>query len=173
MKNNISFFALTELFISIIIGVLLLYLTFAIINKFIRKKHNIKYDNISFSIFVSSIIFSVGYLVADIKAPILNSLRIIQEQPDYTGNIYIDGLKYSLMFLIIIIASIFLINAISFYLFSSMTKTLKEFDEIKKDNIAVAILSGVIIIAVSIMLKDSLYFLLDTFVPYPEIPRLK
>ena len=173
MKNNISFFALTELFISIIIGVLLLYLTFAIINKFIRKKHNIKYDNISFSIFVSSIIFSVGYLVADIKAPILNSLRIIQEQPDYTGNIYIDGLKYSLMFLIIIIASIFLINAISFYLFSSMTKTLKEFDEIKKDNIAVAILSGVIIIAVSIMLKDSLYFLLDTFVPYPEIPRFK
>tara|TARA_Y100001954_G_scaffold203703_1_gene224555 strand:- start:1783 stop:1947 length:165 start_codon:yes stop_codon:yes gene_type:complete len=53
-----------------------------------------------------------------------------------------------------------------------MTKTLNEFEEIKKDNIAVAIISGVIIISVSVMLKDSLYFLLDTFVPYPEIPRL-
>jgi uncharacterized membrane protein YjfL (UPF0719 family) len=53
-----------------------------------------------------------------------------------------------------------------------MTKTIDEFEEIKKDNIAVAIIVGVIIIAVSIMLKDSLYFLLETFVPYPDAPSL-
>jgi uncharacterized membrane protein YjfL (UPF0719 family) len=52
-----------------------------------------------------------------------------------------------------------------------MTKTIKEFEEIKKDNIAVAILSGVIIITISVMLKDSLYFLMDTLVPYPENVR--
>ena len=59
----------------------------------------------------------------------------------------------------------------SFYFFSLMTKTIKEFEEIKKDNIAVAILSGVIIITISVMLKDSLYFLMDTLVPYPENVR--
>ena len=52
-----------------------------------------------------------------------------------------------------------------------MTKTINEFDEIKKDNIAMAIICGVIIVSISLILKDSLYFLLDTFVPYPEIPR--
>ena len=85
---------------------------------------------------------------------------------------HLNGFKHGIIFLIIIVASIYLINVLSFYLFSLMTKTLNEFEEIKKDNIAVAIISGVIIISVSVMLKDSLYFLLDTFVPYPEIPRL-
>ena len=85
--ENITFLALTELLISIIIGVGLLYLTFSIINRFIRKKNDIKYSNISFSIFTSSIIFSVGYLIADIKAPILNTLRLLNENPDYSGNI--------------------------------------------------------------------------------------
>ena len=169
--ENITYLALTELLISIIIGVTLLYFTFSIINKFIRRKNGIKYNNISFAIFTSSIIFSVGYLLADIKAPILNTLRLLRENPDYTGNIYVDGFKYGFT-IIIIIASIYLVNVLSFYLFSMMTKTLNEFEEIKKDNIAVAIISSVIIIAVSLMLKDSLYFLLDTFVPYPEVPSL-
>ena len=110
--------------------------------------------------------------MADIKEPILNSLRLLKENPDYTGNIYLDGTKYVILFILAIILCIYLINVLSFYLFSMMTKNLNEFKEIKKDNIAVAILSGVIIITISIMLKDSLYFLLDTFVPYPEvIPR--
>tara|TARA_B100000963_G_C22636851_1_gene678062 strand:- start:4015 stop:4533 length:519 start_codon:yes stop_codon:yes gene_type:complete len=170
--ENITYLALTELLISIVIGVTLLYLTFSIINKFIRRKNGIKYNNISFAIFTSSIIFSVGYLLADIKSPILNTLRLLRENPDYAGNIYVDGFKYGILFIIIIIASIYLVNVLSFYLFSMMTKTLNEFDEIKKDNIAVAIISSVIIIAVSLMLKDSLYFLLDTFVPYPDAPSL-
>ena len=170
--ENITYLALTELLISIVVGVSLLFLTFSIINKFIRKKNGIKYNNISFSIFTSAIIFSVGYLVADIKAPILNTLRLLRENPDYSGNIYVDGLKYTVLFLVIIIASIYLINILSYYLFSTMTKTIDEFEEIKKDNIAVAIIVGVIIIAVSIMLKDSLYFLLETFVPYPDAPSL-
>ena len=93
--ENITYLALTELLISIIIGVTLLYFTFSIINKFIRRKNGIKYNNISFAIFTSSIIFSVGYLLADIKAPILNTLRLLRENPDYTGNIYVDGFKYT------------------------------------------------------------------------------
>ena len=173
MENNLSFLALTELLISIFIGITLLYLTFTVIDKFIRKKHDIKYDNIAFSIFISSILFSVGYLFSGIKTPILNSVRIIEQQADYTGNIYIDGIKYGLLFFALIVVSIFLINVISFFLFFSMTKTIDEFEEIKNNNVAVAIISGVIIISISLIVNDSLYFLLDTFVPYPDNPRLQ
>ena len=54
-----------------------------------------------------------------------------------------------------------------------MTKNIKEFQEIQKNNVAVAIFTGVIVISISIMLKDSLYFLLDTFVPYPDVPKFE
>ncbi len=173
MKNDITYYALTEMIFTICIGVILLYITYKIIDKYIRIKHKIEITNVSYSIFLSSIIFSVGYLISDIKTPILNSLRIIQEQPEYSGDFLIDGLKYTTLFLTIIIASIFLINIISIYLFAVMTKTIDEFKEIKQNNIAVAILMAVIIISISIMVKGSLYFLLDTFVPYPEIPKFE
>ena len=48
-----------------------------------------------------------------------------------------------------------------------------ESEEIKNNNVAVAIISGVIIISISLIVNDSLYFLLDTFVPYPDNPRLQ
>ena len=50
-----------------------------------------------------------------------------------------------------------------------MTKDINEFEEIKNNNIAVSIITSVIIISISLLAKDSLYLLLESFVPYPEI----
>jgi uncharacterized membrane protein YjfL (UPF0719 family) len=50
-----------------------------------------------------------------------------------------------------------------------MTRSVNEFKEIKEGNIAVSLIVGVIVISISIMVKDSLYFLLETFVPYPDV----
>ena len=53
-----------------------------------------------------------------------------------------------------------------------MTKSINEFQEIKKNNIAVAILTATIIISISLLVKESMYLLLETFVPYPELPKI-
>ena len=53
-----------------------------------------------------------------------------------------------------------------------MTKNINEFQEIKKNNLAVAILTATIIISISLLVKESLYLLLETFVPYPEVPNI-
>ena len=47
-----------------------------------------------------------------------------------------------------------------------------EVGEISKNNIAVSILTITIIISISLLVKDSLYLLLESFVPYPDIPRI-
>ena len=135
--------------------------------------NNIRDNNLSYSIFMSSILFSVAYLIKDIKTPILNSIRILQENTDNGSVLFFDVTKYTLLFLVVVILSIFIINLISLSLFTFMTKNIKEFQEIQKNNIAVAIFTGVIVISISIMLKDSLYFLLDTFVPYPDVPKFE
>ena len=51
-----------------------------------------------------------------------------------------------------------------------MTKDVKEFEEIKKNNVAVSIITAVVIISISLLAKDSLYLILEAFVPYPEMP---
>tara|TARA_B110000259_G_scaffold74077_1_gene87140 strand:- start:641 stop:805 length:165 start_codon:yes stop_codon:yes gene_type:complete len=51
-----------------------------------------------------------------------------------------------------------------------MTKDVKEFEEIKNNNIAVSLITAAIVIAISLMVKPSLFLILESFVPYPDMP---
>tara|TARA_B110000444_G_C18707754_1_gene532196 strand:- start:67 stop:588 length:522 start_codon:yes stop_codon:yes gene_type:complete len=172
MNTELFYYSLVEIGISIVFGVSLLYFTYRVINKLVKKKFDISSDNISFSIFTSSILFSVAYLISGIKSPILNSLKMLSNNPEYDGSLIIDGFKYSGLFLTVIIITISLVIFISVKLFTYMTKNINEFQEIKKNNLAVAILTATIIISISLLVKESLYLLLETFVPYPEVPNI-
>jgi len=171
MNKNLFYYSIAEIGVSIIIGVILLFTTYKLIDRLVKKEFNISIDNISYSIFSSSVLFSVAYLISGIKAPILNSLRIISENPEYKGSLVIDGLKYTVLFLVIIVIAIAFINFLSVKLFTIMTKNVNEFKEISKNNIAVSILTATIIISISLLVKESLYLLLESFVPYPDVPR--
>lgn len=172
MNKELFFYSIAEIGISIFIGILLLFITSKIVNKFVKKKYNIHIDNISYAIFSSSILFSVAYLINGVKAPILNSLRMITKNPNYDGSLILDGFKYTGTFLIIIIITIIFINFLSIKLFTLMTKEIVEFEEISKNNIAVSIIMATIIISISLLVKESLYLMLESFVPYPEIPKI-
>lgn len=171
MNTELFYYAIAEIGISITIGITLLFFTYKLIDRLVKKKFNISLDNLSYSIFSSSILFSVAYLISGIKAPILTSLRLISENPDYDGSLILDGLKYTLLFLLIVVIAITFINFLSVKLFTIMTKDINEFEEISKNNIAISILTATIIISISLLVKDSLYLLLESFVPYPETPR--
>ena len=172
MNKELFYYALIEIGISLIIGVFLLYFTYRVIDRFIKQKFQISLDNISFSIFSSSILFSVAYLISGIKSPILNSLKLLSNNPEYTGSLVLDGFKYTGLFLTIIIITTALVIIVSIKLFTYMTKRIDEFQEIKKNNIAIAIITATIIISISIMVKESLYLLIETFVPYPKTPKI-
>jgi len=100
----------------------------------------------------------------------LNLLRMFSENPEYDGSLLLDGLKCTFLFLLIIITVISLINFLSLKLFTIITKNINKIEEMGKNNIAVSILTATIIISISLLVKDSLYLLLEPFVPYPETP---
>jgi hypothetical protein len=172
MNTEVFYYSIIEIVISLFFGVLLLYLTYKVIDKLVRRKLEISLDNISFSIFASSILFSVAYLISGIKSPILNSLKMLGDNPEYEGSLILDGFKYSGLFLSLMIISICLVIFISIKLFTYMTANIDEFKEIQKNNIAVAILTATIVISISMLIKESLYLLLESFVPYPDIPNI-
>jgi len=172
MNTKLFYYSLAEIGISLVIGVTLLYFTYRILDKYVMQKHNLSHDNISASIFVSSILFSVAYLISDIKSPLLNSLKMLGNNPEYDGVLVLDGFKYLGLFLGVMLITIAIVIVISIRLFTYMTKNINEFEELKKNNIAVAILTAVIVISISLLVKESLYLLLETFVPYPEVPRI-
>jgi len=172
MNTEIFYYSIIEIVISLFFGVTLLYFSYRTINKLVKNKFEINLDNVSYSIFSSSILFSVAYLISGIKSPILNSLKMLSNDPNYEGSMILDSFKYSGIFLFIIIITIAIVIFISIKLFTYMTTDINEFEEIKKNNIAVAILTATIIISISLLVKESLYLLLESFVPYPDIPNI-
>ena len=172
MNTETFYYSLLEIGVSIFLGVTILYLSYRIIDKFVRERLKISSNNVSFALFVSSILFSVAYLISGIKSPILNSIKLLLDNPQYEGSIVLDGIKYSLLFLIIIIITIALVILTSILIFTYMTKKIDEFDEIRKNNIAVGIITATLVISISIIIKESIYLLLESFVPYPEIPKI-
>tara|TARA_B110000238_G_C15896482_1_gene340035 strand:- start:107 stop:541 length:435 start_codon:yes stop_codon:yes gene_type:complete len=142
------------------------------LDRFIKKKYDIANNNLAFSVFSSSILFSVAYLISGIKAPILNSLRMLSNDGEYEGSLILDGFKYTSLFLIIILIAIGLVIYLSINLYTKMTKDVNEFNEIKANNVAVSLIMATIIISISILIKESLYLMLETFVPYPDLPKI-
>jgi uncharacterized membrane protein YjfL (UPF0719 family) len=172
MNTETFYYSLLEIGVSIFLGVTILYLSYRIIDKLVRERLKISSNNVSFALFVSSILFSVAYLISGIKSPILNSIKLLLDNPQYEGSIVLDGIKYSLLFFIIIIITIALVILISILMFTYMTNKINEFDEIRKNNIAVGIITATLVISISIIIKESIYLLLESFVPYPEIPKI-
>ena len=172
MNEKIFYYSLIELGISLIIGVVLLYYTYRIINKYVKQKYSISTSNLSFGIFASSILFSVGYILTGIKSPIVSVLRVLQNDPNYEGFFVLDALKYTGLFVFVIIVVVTLVNFISIKLFTWMTKDINEFEEIKKDNVSISIITAVIVIVMTLLVKDSIYLVLESFIPYPEVPDI-
>lgn len=172
MNTNLFFYSLTEIIISLLFGIILLYSTYRMLDRFIKKKYDIANDNLAFSVFSSSILFSVAYLISGIKAPILNSLRMLSNDGEYEGSLILDGFKYTSLFLIIILIAIGLVIYLSINLYTKMTKDVNEFNEIKANNVAVSLIMATIIISISVLIKESLYLMLETFVPYPDLPKI-
>jgi len=170
-NNDLFYTSIIQLGISIFIGTIVLYSTYKLIDRFIRKKYEIEINNTAYGILCASILFSVAYLISDIKDPILNSVELIQRGGNDVS-VFLEGMKYTGLFLGISVFIIWLINVISIYLFTIMTKDIDEFKEIKDNNIAVALITSIIVISISIMIKSSLYLMLESFVPYPDIPTI-
>ena len=87
-NDELFFNSITQLIISIIIGTIVLYSSYKIIDRYIRKKHNIDLNNTAYGILCASILFSIGYLITGVKDPIINSVELIQRNPDFSGSVF-------------------------------------------------------------------------------------
>lgn len=172
MNTDLFFFSILQFGLSLMIGMMLIYATFKIINKRIAVKYKLEFTNVAFAILCGAILFSVSYLIEGVKEPLMNTIRIIQNDPSREGSLFFESIKYAGIFLVISVVVIGIINVLSIHLFKVMTRGINEFEEIKKENIAVSIITSVIIVSISLMVKDSVMLMLESFIPYPEIPKI-
>lgn len=163
-----------ELSIAIIVGVLALYITHYVILRIYKSKfpEDNPYKNNAFLIFVSGMMFSVAYLLTGIIHPLSSTLDILTKTYPESTDLILSFSKYLGLFVLIGLILGGIINFISYVLFSTLTTQVNELDEIKSGNIGIAIFVSIMAITIAVFCKEPFLVVLETFIPYPELPRL-
>ena len=167
MNTQLFTLALLEIVLSIVITVVIIFISYKILKKLFFEKEDLGGDNLALSIFTSRIVLSIGLILSEILPSITNVIRIASTQNQTIDAITIA--KYSALYLFIGFIAAIVINGSVFLLFSMLTKGVNEFREIKQNNIAVAILVVAILISITLIAKDSIALLISSLIPYPEV----
>lgn len=165
---ELFYLAISQVIISVVLSILVFYVSYKVLIKvFHLKEQRFDNDNLALSIFFSSIILSTGYLLSDIISTIFNSISLIKIHNE--GNHYFEVFKYSASALLLGFLVASMIQLGSFLLLRGLTKHLKEVEQLKRNNLAVAILLASILMAITFIVKDGLIFLIELFLPRPEV----
>ena len=167
MNSKLFTLSLIEIVLSILITVIIIFITYKILKWIFFRDYDLKGDNLAFTIFTSGIVLSVGIILSEILPSITNIIRLSTTQTEAVDTSTI--ILYSGLYLLIGFITAVFINASVFFLFSMLTKGMDEFKEIKNNNISVAILVVTILISITIILKDSIALLISSLIPYPEV----
>ena len=90
LNEDLFYSSIFQLLLTILIGTIVLYSTYKIIDKYIREKNKIEINNTAYGILCGSILFSVGYLISGINEIILNSIDLISSNSNFDGSIVLE-----------------------------------------------------------------------------------
>ena len=166
MNSKLLGLAIFEIVIAIIVSVVIIYASYKILKLLFFKTTDLKQDNMAFTVFTGGIILSVGMILSEIIPSITNVIRLSMSTNEEIP--VSEIIMYSGLYLIIGFLFAVLINAAVFILFSSLTKGMNEFKDIQQNNLATSILVVATLIAITLILKDSISLLISALIPYPE-----
>ena len=147
---------LIQLIISIIFAVLALYIAFAVLGKItkgVNEEKELAKGNAAVGIIVASVFVAIALVVqsgvSGISVGINKALSV--------GILSVDGLlAVGTAFIQLILVIVLAVAAIylALYILDKLTKGVDEFEEIKKGNVAVALMMGGVIIAVAVIIQS-------------------
>lgn len=167
MNTQLFILSIIEIILALVSSVVIIFLSYKILKRLFFTKEDLRGDNKAFTIFTSGIVLSIGLILSEIVPSITNLIRLSVTQSEAISGISILG--YSGLYLLIGFVIAIFINGSVFFLFSMLTRGVNEFQEIKQNNMSVAILVVAILISITLIVKDGIALLVSSLVPYPEV----
>jgi uncharacterized membrane protein YjfL (UPF0719 family) len=165
-------FGLIEFFVSILISFILIfgsYRLFLALTSRLDEERELKAGNTSIGIILGSTILGEAIVVKQAIYPVMAVIQIfVLGQEKNIGN-FIKMVGFSIGY--VILAGILALACIifSFWLFNRMTPRLDQFEEIKKNNLAVTLFMGFFIITICFLISSGVAGLTRALIPFPEV----
>jgi hypothetical protein len=154
-----------------IFTVFIIWISYRIIHKLVFRTNSDDPGNISVAILLSSILLSMGLLIQETANPIMNAFRLLMVQDLSYQAIFFKLLKVMAIYLAMAIFFGFLVNAIGIFLYTTLTSNINEWKAIRENNISVALITAVMVIVLTLAIKDGMGLVFESWVPYPTTPR--
>lgn len=171
MNTKLILLSILELGLSLLLGIFVMFLTYRLMKYFIVRRYRIEKDNLAFAVLGGAILFSVGNILEGVIDPISSTIRQLKGVHDHVGTIAGQAFLYILAFFLISFLIAIAVNIISIQLYVGLTH-FDEFEEIRQNNVAIGILTGAIMIVISMFVKGAVVQVMESLVPYPSLPGI-
>ncbi|MGD2245122.1 MAG: DUF350 domain-containing protein [Candidatus Aminicenantes bacterium] len=165
-------FGLIEFLVSIVISFILIfgsYRLFLALTTRIDEERELRGGNTSVGILLGSTILGEAIVVKKAIYPVMAVIQIfVLGQEKNVGN-FLTMIGYSIGY--VVLAGLLALGCILFslWLFNKMTPRIGQLEEIKNNNIAVAIFVALFIISICFLISSGVAGLSRALIPFPEV----
>jgi uncharacterized membrane protein YjfL (UPF0719 family) len=167
MNTKLSLLAFIEIISALSMGIVILAATYQFLKYWGRKKYDIHHNNQAYGIFMASVLFSVGLTMSSVIQPLLSLFRIFASQEMGNLELTLKFIGYGGLYIALAYAFAVTICACGIFIYTFLTP-IDEFNELKNNNITVALIVGSIIITLSLLTNSGVDLLIESFIPYPQ-----
>ena len=159
--------AILQTIVAYLIGIFSLVMVNNILSGYLRRRFDISDQNIAYGILQTSIIIATALILSSVIDPGVSAIKLTnQGENNFAGII----LSFGYVFLFMIIGVLFTLITIASSVFILFQMThVNEWAEIKNNNYVIAMISGGIIIGLSIIIDSYVGNLCEAIVPYPDV----
>jgi uncharacterized membrane protein YjfL (UPF0719 family) len=166
-----KYIILLQAIIAFVMGVSSMYLVYKLLNFYLKKVFGITELNAAFAAFQMGILIATSLLISAIVGPGMNAIRFINQADINFGSVS-TSLGYVIMFLLIGLLFSFAVITGGVLVLFQLTH-VNEWEEIKKNNIPVAMISAALIVGLSLVMRDHVAGVCEMLVPYPELMQIR
>jgi len=165
-------FGLIEFFISIVISLFLIfcsYRLFLALTPKIDEERELRAGNISVGLILGSTIIGEAIVVKQAIYPVMAVIQIFVLGQDRNVGNFLKMVGFSIGY--VLLAGLLALACIlfCFWLFSKMTPRIDQYEEIKNNNIAVALFMAFFIVAICFLVSSGVAGLVRALIPFPDI----
>lgn len=165
-------FGLLEFFVTILISFILIFVSyrlFLILTPRFDEERQLRKKNTSVGILLGSVILGEAIVVKQAIYPVMAVIQIfVLDQERGVANFFkMLGLSVGYVLLAGILAIVCIL--FSFWIFNRLTPKIDQYEEIKNNNLAVALFMALFVIAICLLISQGVSGLTKALIPFPEV----
>ena len=172
MNTKLFYLSLIEWVVDLVIGVLVMYITFLVFRSWFKRRYQVEEDNLAFKILMAAILFGTGYCISGALSPVVITFKLLQSQGLTSSTYIFECIKFVIIFIIIGLFVSMASNFLALVLYNAITKSVDELQEIANGKLSYAVFMAAIVVVISLFTRDAYINLLESLIPYPDIPIL-